>query len=166
MKTDLFPGPHRHDVLLGETHDLTARAVTRILEASGCRVARVSGIITSEDPREFDACLVAARLGSDSGAHLIRDLRHRGATAPIVALAGWTDSGRRQEFIDAGADAFLLKPCSADQITDCLRRLLLERHPEITRASVIAPDRANPLIPILFTALVGGAISLTLWLLQ
>jgi DNA-binding response OmpR family regulator len=166
MVAELAPTAAGGRILVAESHELTARAVGRTLESAGYRMHRITDGSDLEEPWTFDACVIAARLGKTSVGGVIRDLRQNGVTAPIIALVGWSEWGRRDELMGAGADAVLLKPCGRDEIIGCLRRLLEQHQPEVAGVGEVGSSRSRIAFPILVSLLIGLGISLTAWLLQ
>lgn len=61
--------------------------------------------------------------GMDGGA-VIRELRKSNPTLPIVACSGLHARGRENEAIQAGANAFLSKPFSDEQLVETLQKVL------------------------------------------
>ena len=72
-----------------------------------------------------DILITDHALGAMSGTDLIRELRARGLTIPILMLSG--NPGAEQGGLLAGATEFLDKSVSFDGIADQLRRLLPAR---------------------------------------
>ncbi len=166
MAVEFTPAAAGCRILIAESHELTARAIGRTLESAGFRVDRIADESGLADLNDFDACLIAGRLGNEPGATVIRELRQKGVTAPIVALVGWSDWAGRDELMNSGADSVLMKPCGAAEMIGLLQRLLERAHPEVTRAEGSGSVRPGIAMPVLVTALIGLGISLTLWLLQ
>lgn len=81
----------------------------------------------------FDAAIVDVMLGRDSGFDLVRAARDAGVTLPIVMLSALSDVDHRTEGLDAGADDYLIKPFSFDELVARLRvqqRRVTARTPE------------------------------------
>lgn len=119
----------------------------RTLEDQGYRVddsrdGKDGLYLASEYP--FDAAIVDLGLPGLSGIELIRELRRRGKTLPILILtarARWQD---KVEGLEAGGDDYLAKPFQMEELLARLKALL--------RRSAGGPDHA----------LRGGPITLDL----
>jgi CheY-like chemotaxis protein len=75
----------------------------------------------------FDAVLVDVHLGGGpSGTDLLRILREIPAyrDVPIAALTAYALPGDRERFLQAGFDAYLRKPFTADELTEFTAQLL------------------------------------------
>ena len=64
-----------------------------------------------------------------SGIELIRQIRQDHAThhLPVIVLSGISEQETVMEALKAGADGFIVKPCSADTIKEKLVQLLSKR---------------------------------------
>ena len=69
----------------------------------------------------FDAAVVDVMLGSDSGIDLIRGLRAEGLQVPVVMLSALSGVEDRAAGLDAGADDYIVKPFSIDELVARLR---------------------------------------------
>ena len=71
------------------------------------------------------ACLVVdIQLGGMSGVELGRQLSDSGFTVPIIFMTGSRDDVHRQQAIDVGCDAFLLKPFSGDRLIEAVGKAI------------------------------------------
>jgi two-component system, cell cycle response regulator DivK len=63
------------------------------------------------------------------GIELVRRLRADARTEriPVIAITGYGDRQYPDRAVDAGANAVLIKPCTADRLVDEARRLLAAR---------------------------------------
>ena len=69
----------------------------------------------------FDAAIVDVMLGEDSGIALVRTARAQGAALPVVMLSALSDVDHRAEGLDAGADDYVVKPFSFEELVARLR---------------------------------------------
>ena len=60
-------------------------------------------------------------LGADSGIALVRDARASGAQLPIVMLSALSDVDHRAAGLEAGADDYIVKPFSFDELAARLK---------------------------------------------
>ena len=76
----------------------------------------------------YDAMLLDLGLPRRAGLEILRSLRIRGATLPVMILTARDTVGDRVRGLDAGADDYLLKPFSLDELLARLRALLRRAH--------------------------------------
>ena len=74
----------------------------------------------------FDLYVLDISLPGMDGLSLCRRLRDGGSTKPIIFFSAMVQPQDRQYCLDAGADAFLVKPSDLDIFVDTVRRLLNE----------------------------------------
>lgn len=75
----------------------------------------------------YDLVLADINLGSDlSGTDVLRKLRQEPVyqNVPFLALTAYALPGDREQFLQAGFDAYLAKPFTADELLDALAQLL------------------------------------------
>lgn len=80
-----------------------------------------------------DAALVDVRLPGMDGVAFVREVRRRG-NIPLIVLTGCSDSGEEAAVLNAGGDAFLVKPVSVDELDLRVRML-------VRRSQTPAPDK-------------------------
>ncbi len=66
--------------------------------------------------RRFDAAVIDVMLGADSGIALVREAREAGAQLPIVMLSALSEVDHRAAGLEAGADDYVVKPFSFDEL--------------------------------------------------
>lgn len=76
----------------------------------------------------YDAMLLDLGLPRREGLEVLRRLRKRGATLPVMILTARETVEDRVRGLDAGADDYLLKPFSLDELLARLRALLRRAH--------------------------------------
>ncbi|MBR9838863.1 MAG: response regulator transcription factor [Rhodobacteraceae bacterium] len=86
----------------------------------------------------FAAAVVDVMLGADSGVELVRTARAQGAQLPIVMLSALSDVDHRAAGLEAGADDYMVKPFSFEELAARLR--VQERRAAATRP---APARLS-----------------------
>jgi len=106
-------------------------AIKRQLENAGYRVVTYMSAqeVLEQRPDEDEAgcILLDVRLPGLSGPALHSRLLELGSTLPIVFLTGYVDVGATVAAIKAGADDFLIKPVSSDELGHAIERALV-RH--------------------------------------
>ncbi|GGG79580.1 DNA-binding response regulator [Salipiger pallidus] len=93
-------------------------ALARGLALHGYEVETVNRADLAQDRllQPFDAAIVDVMLGRDSGIELVRAARARGAALPVVMLSALSDVDHRAEGLEAGADDYVVKPFSFDEL--------------------------------------------------
>jgi DNA-binding response OmpR family regulator len=76
----------------------------------------------------YDAMLLDLGLPRREGLEVLRNLRKRGATLPVMILTARDTVEDRVRGLDAGADDYLLKPFSLDELLARLRALMRRAH--------------------------------------
>lgn len=75
----------------------------------------------------FDMALLDVGLPNVSGLELARQLKAQAQPLKLVALTGYNDDETRREALEAGFDAFLVKPIQVQELADTLQRLTGDR---------------------------------------
>lgn len=115
-------------VLVIEDEPKIARAVKQGLELKGYAVDMVhdadQGLSYATDP-DYDVIVLDRMLpGSLDGIELCRKLRADGVSTPVIMLTARGTIGDRVEGLNSGADDYLVKPFSFDELTARVRALL------------------------------------------
>lgn len=98
---------------------------------------------------EFAGAIVDVMLGADSGIDLVRAARASGVALPILMLSALSDVEDRAAGLEAGADDYVVKPFSFDEL---VARLRVQEQ----RAQAQRPEPAR-IIPESRTVSAGGA---------
>lgn len=97
---------------------------------------------------EFDAVVMDVSMPNLDGFGLCRRMRERGRTEPVLMLTARTDITDRVTGLDAGADDYLVKPFSIEELLARIRALL--RRPaaaaEAERLEELEPIRIGELV--------------------
>lgn len=72
----------------------------------------------------YDIILLDNMLPEKSGIAVCTDIRRSGRSVPIIVLSVLSDSWRKVELLNAGADDYLVKPFSFDELSARIRALL------------------------------------------
>ncbi len=115
-------------ILVIEDEPKIAQAVKRGLELKGFAVDVVydadTGLAYASDP-DYDAIVLDRMLpGSMDGVKLCQKLRSDDISTPIIMLTARGTIGDRVEGLNSGADDYLVKPFSFDELTARVRALL------------------------------------------
>ena len=120
------PGPMR--ILIVEDDDKTANYLTRGLSESGYIVDRADDGetgLTQALEGIYDFLVVDKRLPGVDGLELVRRLRERELTLPILMISGLASTADRVEGLQAGCDDYLAKPYAFSELLariEALRR--------------------------------------------
>lgn len=87
---------------------------------------------------EYDVIILDNMLPEKSGVAICTEIRSMGRTVPILILSVLTDSWRKVELLNAGADDYLVKPYSFDELMARVRALM--RRPAEVVGEVLTVD--------------------------
>lgn len=152
-------------ILIVEDEEKLAEAVKKGLELKGFTV---DWLADSEKARtrimlyrdEYDLILLDLMLPGVDGATICKEVREAGVTTPIIVLTANTETESKVDLLNLGADDYLPKPFSFDELVARMNAVL--RRPEQALPSVLT-IRDITLDPAKHTVTKGGKeISLTL----
>ncbi len=126
-------------ILVVEDNDLVADALTMRLGAAGFAVDRsasAEAANTALATEHFDLLVVDVGLPGEDGLSLVRRLRSRRSTQPVLILTARDTLAVKVEALNLGADDFLLKPFEQDELIARCRAL-------IRRANLYAGEQVN-----------------------
>lgn len=112
-----------------------------------------------------DLILMDERLGGEDTLDLVDELALKLPEAPVLAMLGTDDSTRAQQFLLAGARAFLVKPFTQVNLLSAIRRveeLEARRRVADPATEQRQPDRAGPLQILTVYSPRGGVGSSTI----
>jgi RNA polymerase sigma factor (sigma-70 family) len=123
-------------------------AIERRLKLAGYEVATYPSaeqlLDRLPDSGQLGCILLDVRIPGLSGPELQSRLSELGSTLPIVFLTGYADTATTVRAIKAGAEDFLTKPVSSEQLIDVIERAVA-RH-EIARSQRSKLDSIRALI--------------------
>jgi len=126
--------------LLGRVHivdddESFRKAIERHLKYAGYEVATYASaehLLERLPSESVPGCiLLDVRIPGLSGPELQESLSELGSTLPIIFLTGYPDVRTTVRAIKAGADDFLTKPVSSEELLQAVRRAIA--HHEVTR---------------------------------
>lgn len=135
-------------ILVIEDEPKIAQAVKKGLELKGYAVDAVHDSdmgLSYALSSEYDLIVLDRMLpGSMDGVKLCAKVREEGLMVPIIMLTARGTIGDRVEGLNSGADDYLVKPFSFDELTARVRALL--RRPPVTVGSTLEIDdlKLNP----------------------
>jgi DNA-binding response OmpR family regulator len=113
-------------ILLVEDSERVAGAVVSALRAHGHAVVAAGGVRTADElfaAHHFDVAVVDVGLPDGSGLDWCRAARSAGSELPILLLTARNDVSDRIVGLDAGADDYLGKPFSIEELVARVRAL-------------------------------------------
>jgi DNA-binding response OmpR family regulator len=129
-------------ILVVEDEPKIAQAIKRGLELKGFAVDAVNdgdtGLSYASDP-DYDVIVLDRMLpGEIDGTQLCKKLRENNINTPIIMLTARGTIGDKIEGLNSGADDYLVKPFSFDELTARVRALL--RRPPVQVGALISLD--------------------------
>ncbi len=118
-------------ILLVEDDPTLGDAVMLALKRAGFTVDWARDGVQAETALagfSYDGMLLDLGLPRREGLDVLRDLRRRGLTLPVMILTARDSVEDRVRGLDAGADDYLLKPFALDELLARLRALLRRAH--------------------------------------
>lgn len=122
-------------LVVAEDDPAVRNAVQRVLELEGYSVvvtkdgvAALDAILTTSP----DAVVMDVMMPFSDGLSVCRELRRRANRTPILLLTARHEIGDRVAGLDAGADDYLVKPFSIDELLARVRALLRRNAPNTT----------------------------------
>jgi nitrogen-specific signal transduction histidine kinase/DNA-binding NarL/FixJ family response regulator len=136
------PAPSHGDrerILVVDDEKALVTLVTEILNdlgyaAKGFTSSAIALDTFNAAPQRFDAVITDESMPGMSGSELIRNVRTRRPTIPILLVSGYLSAAVVRRAYEAGADDVLRKPLSAQELGTSLARLL--------RDAKRSPDRS------------------------
>lgn len=118
-------------VLAMDEHELIADAIGRGPRQAGHEVTTVRSVSEVEDAvrgRHFDFLVLDGTVGNETTVGLCRLLRRRGFLGTIVIQSGEGRPDRIQAFVEAGADDYVFKPWTSDELWERIQLTLAARY--------------------------------------
>jgi len=114
-------------ILLVEDDRMIAEGVRKALRAEGCAVDWVEdgeSALTAVTGESYDLLLLDLGLPKRDGLDVLRALRSRGLSLPVLILTARDAIADRVKGLDAGADDYLVKPFDLDELGARMRALI------------------------------------------
>lgn len=119
--------PHPRRVLCVDDDEDTCTMLYGLLSLINCHAstaATAAEALKLIARGRFDLYLLDNWLPGGSGVELCREIRHSDPSTPIVFYSGAGLDSEREEALEAGAQAYLVKPGDAAALVETVRRLL------------------------------------------
>jgi two-component system, OmpR family, response regulator MprA len=122
-------------LVVAEDDPAVRNAVQRVLELEGYEVSVTKDGVAALDAilsNTPDAVVMDVMMPFSDGLSVCRELRRRANRTPILLLTARHEIGDRVAGLDAGADDYLVKPFSIDELLARVRALLRRNAPNTT----------------------------------
>ncbi|GAA6160356.1 response regulator transcription factor [Ruegeria sp. HU-ET01832] len=113
-------------IVIVEDNETLANAIAYRLRDRG----HAADVLTDGDAADLyleqegaDLIVLDINLPGRSGLEILRSLRHRGDSAPVILLTARTETSDRVSGLDMGADDYLVKPFEMDELEARIRAL-------------------------------------------
>lgn len=117
-------------LLVDDDEDLaqTLAEVLEMMEHSVQVIGDGQSAIDAMKTGRFDLVLLDWQLPDMSGLDVCKEYRNMGAKSPVLMLTGMRDAGSKELGRAAGADDFLTKPFTLDQLMERVQQILGIKH--------------------------------------
>lgn len=119
--------PHNRRILLIEDHEDTRDLITLVLEHEDYLVTTditLAGALKSAATNEFDLYILDTYLPDGSGFDLCERIRMFDSVTPILFYSGAAYDADKLKAIRAGAQGYLVKPCSFAELLRAVASLI------------------------------------------
>jgi two-component system OmpR family response regulator len=136
-------------IVIAEDNESLSDAITRVLRQAGYAVEPLfDGIEANEHLAGADADLVILDMALPrlQGLEILRELRNRGQSVPVLILTARGSVADRVAGLDAGADDYMIKPFPMDELLARVRALSRRRArimPIVERMGRLELDRGT-----------------------
>lgn len=114
-------------IALCDDQALVLRGLSSLLADLGVEIALecsdAERLLTALPQRPVDLIVSDIRMPGLGGIGLIRTLRERGDATPVILLTTFDDPGLMMQAVDAGAQGFLLKDASPEDLKAAIQRV-------------------------------------------
>ncbi len=136
-------------ILVAEDDGRLLKSLVHILEMNKFSVDGVDNGIDALEyagSGEYDGLVLDIMMPGLDGIQVLRRLREKSITTPALFLTARTEVHQRVEGLDAGADDYLPKPFSTDELLARVRAMLRRRDsfvPDLLKVGAVALDRST-----------------------
>jgi DNA-binding response OmpR family regulator len=121
-------------LLIVEDDTNIAASLQLFLEAQGYDVDTENdggkGLETASALPGYDLVILDARLPGKSGFDILREMRAKGASTPVLMLTGMGAAEDRLRGFELGADDYLTKPFSTEELLARVKAILMRARPD------------------------------------
>ena len=135
------------NVLVVEDDALLAQGLTTALQRADYQVTHAGDGHSAQaalHTYEFDLVILDLGLPDIDGLAVLRDMRHRKQSVPVLVLTARDGVEQQVAALDAGADDYMEKPFDLRELQARVRALLRRSHGEFGQEITIGPLVVNP----------------------
>ena len=134
-------------ILIVDDNHALAENLGEILDLAGYQVELASSCATALQATSFTVALVDVRLPDGDGPTLATQLKERMPDCEVILLTGFATLESAMAAVDAGAWAYLIKPCSTDNLLLAVRQAVrqvthVEEKRQLARRAQVAEKLA------------------------
>ncbi len=136
-------------LLIAEDDSKLLKSLKHIFESNGYMVDAVSNGAAAYDyaqTGEYDGIVLDIMMPGMDGVEVLKRLRRQGISTPVLFLTAKTEVYQRVEGLDAGADDYLPKPFSTQELLARVRAMLRRKDnylPELLEVNGLTLNRST-----------------------
>lgn len=123
------------NILIVDDDEIFASTLARSLKRRDIEASvalDLAAALTAVKESSYQAIVLDLRIGDESGLSILAELRTHQPSAKILILTGFSSIATAVEAIKIGADDYLPKPASADEILKALKTEVAQQSPQIS----------------------------------
>lgn len=117
-------------ILIVDDDPIVLDSCKRVFEAEGFEVSLVPSAdkaLTAMENNAFDILLIDVKMPERDGMSLMRAVKKEWPTIPIVVMSGYPTQETIAEGLHVGAEEFIAKPFTPDELLNIVRQVLKKR---------------------------------------
>lgn len=117
-------------ILIVDDDPIVLDSCKRVFEAEGFEVSVVPSTdkaLTAMENNAFDILLIDVKMPERDGMYLIRAVKKQWPEVPIVVMSGYPTPETIAEVLQLGAEEFIAKPFTPDELLEIVRQVLQKR---------------------------------------
>lgn len=136
-------------LLIAEDDPRLLKSLTHIFETNNYLVDAVSNgrdALAYAETAEYDGLVLDIMMPGMDGLEVLRQLRSNGVSTPALFLSAKSEVEQRVEGLDAGADDYLAKPFSTNELLARVRAMLRRKEnytPDLLTCGTLTLDRST-----------------------
>jgi len=114
-------------ILVVDDESIVLDSCKRVLEADGFDAYLVPSADKALDAMEqgdFALLLIDVKMPGHDGIYLMREVKEKWPDTPIIVMSGYHTLETIEEAIETGADAFIPKPFTPDELLEKIREVM------------------------------------------
>jgi DNA-binding NtrC family response regulator len=127
MVTDRKAGRISMKILVVDDESIVLDSCKRVLEADGFDaylVPSADKALEAIEYGDFALILIDVKMPGHDGIYLMREVKEKWPDIPIIVMSGYHTLETIEEAIETGADAFIPKPFTPDELLEALRQVI------------------------------------------